>query len=262
MPELAEVELFRRRWNPGCGHRVLRVECHAGARVFRGMKAGRLVAALVGTRLLDSEAHGKQMLFRFERATLGIHLGMTGTLRCEGAGFAVGKHDHLVLHQESRALVFSDPRLFGRLLFQPGPDDPEWWTARAPAVLSEDFTPGRVDDFLHRHRRAPIKTILLNQECFPGIGNWMADEILWRARIAPATPGGRIGDRRVLWRTVRTVSREALRLIAVKGSDPPSTWLFPHRWRKGGACPRCGLDLVRQPLGGRTTCWCPRCQGK
>lgn len=260
MPELAEVEYFRQRWNPGWGHRVLRVHCHPKARVFRGTDVKELVATITGTRLLTSEAHGKQMLFRFEQATLGVHLGMTGELRREGSGFVPGKHDHLVLEQKERSLVFSDFRLFGRVLFQPGKGDPDWWTARAPDVLSRAFTPVLLADFLQRRKRSPIKAILLRQECFPGIGNWMADEILWQARIAPSTLGGQIRDPHALWKTTREVSRKALRIIGTDWSDPPDTWLFLHRWQKGGTCPRCGLELVREPLGGRTTCWCPHCQ--
>jgi formamidopyrimidine-DNA glycosylase len=260
MPELAEVEYFRKCWDSGLGKRVTEVRCHPAARVFRGMKTKELTVALTGSRLLSSDAHGKQMIFRFENATLGVHLGMTGELRCEGYGFDPGKHDHLVLRQKTRTLVFSDPRLFGRLLFHQGPADPDWWTAQAPSVLSKEFSQATLAAFLLRRQRAPIKSILLMQQAFPGVGNWMADEILWQARISPTTLGGKIRDVGALWKTIRSVCRNALRIIGTDGSDPPTDWLFSHRWGRGGFCPRCGLDLERSPIGGRTTCWCPRCQ--
>ena len=50
-----------------------------------------------------------------------------------------------------------------------------------------------MDAFFDRRGRAPIKGVLLMQEVFPGVGNWMADEILWRARVAPMVPAGQIG---------------------------------------------------------------------
>lgn len=260
MPELAEVEYFRKRWNPGLGDLISRVECHPKARIFRGSNLKELSAALTGARLLDSEAHGKQMLFRFDRATLGIHLGMTGELRSEDPKFVAGKHDHLVLRQKSQALVFSDPRLFGRILFQPGAADPEWWTERAPAVLSREFSKEALANFLQRRRRTSIKAILLMQEHFPGVGNWMADEILWQSRIHPATAGGNLADVEELWKITRTVCRKALKIIGTDWSDPPTIWLFSHRWKEGGYCPRCGLELARGVFGGRTTCWCAHCQ--
>jgi len=260
MPELAEVEYFRKRWNPGLGNRITEVESHPKARVFRGSHPKDLVATLTGSRLLASEAHGKQMLFRFDGATLGVHLGMTGELRCEGPKFVAGKHDHLVLWQKSRALVFSDPRLFGRLLFQPGAGDPDWWIDRAPGVLSKEFSLSAMAAFLQRRRRTAIKSILLMQETFPGVGNWMADEILWQARIDPATPGGKIEDVAGLRKTTRSVCQKALKIIGTDWSDPPTSWLFSHRWKEGGYCPRCGLELARDTIGGRTTCWCAHCQ--
>src|SRR5262249_3745830 len=145
-----------------------------------------LRTALPGARLISSEARGKWMAFRFSKqAWLGLHLGMTGELRVEGPKFEPGRHDHLVLYQKQRALVFTDPRVFGRVLFHRSTGVPEWW-ARMPAPLtSESFTLATLRAFLQRHRAAPIKAVLLQQSGFPGVGNWMADEILWRAGLHP-----------------------------------------------------------------------------
>jgi formamidopyrimidine-DNA glycosylase len=90
----------------------------------------------------------------------------------------------------------------------------------------------------------------------------MADEILWRARLHPRTPAGAMGKKRQrdLWRVVRAICRQALRIIGKDFSDPPRSWLFRHRWEPGGHCPRDGAALARDTVGGRTTAWCPRCQ--
>ncbi|HXG49414.1 MAG TPA: DNA-formamidopyrimidine glycosylase family protein [Methylomirabilota bacterium] len=263
MPELAEVEFYRQQWNPGLRGRIQRVELHAQARVFRGVPAARIVAALTGARLLDSEAHGKRMLFRFsDGAWLGVHLGMTGRLSCEMPAFIPGRHDHLVLRQAGRSLVFSDPRQFGRIQFHGGADRPRWWRDLAPQPHSAAFTLDWVQGRLQRHARAPIKAVLLNQEAFPGIGNWMADEILWRIGCHPATPAGSLieTDVRELWKSTRSVSRQALRCIGEDGAEPPRGWLFHQRWKVGGVCPRHGSVLCRNTIGGRTSVWCPRCQ--
>jgi formamidopyrimidine-DNA glycosylase len=262
MPEFAEVEYFRKQWDPGLGKTVLRIAWHPQVRIFRGIEPKTFVRTLTGARLISSGAHGKQMFFRLDRAGLGIHLGMTGRLFTAGPDFSPGRHDHLVMFQKTHALVFSDFRLFGRVLFHPGPDEPAWWSERPPDILSPQFTRTAVADFLARRKGTPVKTVLLMQERFPGVGNWMADEILWRARIAPTRRCGTLSEQivNILWKETREVCRQALRIIGKNFADPPDSWLFPHRWEKGGTCPRCGLELRREPIGGRTTSWCPHCQ--
>lgn len=260
MPELAEVEFFRKQWNSGLGRIIRAVFVHERARVFRGTDVDALRSALTGAKMLSSEAAAKQMLFRFDGgAWLGVHLGMSGELRAEPAGYRPQKHDHLVLTTDTHALVFTDPRMFGKIEFSVSAAPPPWWTRLAPPILSDAFTVDTVAAFLHRRARAPIKAVLLMQERFPGIGNWMADEVLWRAAIHPKKPAGRLtpAEVRALHRELGWVCRHALALVGETLADPPKTWLFPHRWEDGGLCPKTKKPLVRAEIGGRTTCWSP-----
>ncbi len=268
MPELAEVEFFRKRWSAGHGARVLAVRLHDGKKVFRGTSTTLIRKKLTGATLLGSETAAKQMLFRFSGGGwLGIHLGMSGGLRVEPPAYVPAKHDHFILVQKQRQLVFNDPRMFGGVRFATGPRPPAWWTRIAPAILSAEFTVETVAAFLRRRRRAPIKAVLLMQERFPGVGNWMADEILWRAAIHPRRRAGSLSpaEVRVLHRECRRVCRLALDAIAGRGRHlPPSlnahiprSWLFWHRWEDGGLCPRTKKPLLRAEVGGRTTCWSP-----
>lgn len=263
MPELAEVEFHRRQWNPGIGHVMEAVALHERCRLFRDVDVPLLRRRLTGANLVSSEARGKQMIFRFStEAWLGVHLGMTGALRCDAGVIEPGRHDHLVLHQAKRSLVFNDPRMFGRVRFDVGVEEPGWWAAMPPALTSPAFTRTRLSEFLLRHQRAPMKAVLLRQEFFSGVGNWMADEILWRAAIHPTRPAGDVSDSeiRVLHRAIQFVCRGALRIVAKDYSDPPASWLFPHRWKPGGNCPKDGRVLERATIGGRTTAWCAKCQ--
>ncbi|MEO5958203.1 MAG: DNA-formamidopyrimidine glycosylase family protein [Opitutaceae bacterium] len=269
MPELAEVEFYRKRWDQAAhGQRIVRVLTHDKKKILRQLDLPAFRRALVGATLESSAAAAKQMLFRFSGgAWMGIHLGMSGELRVEPPGYAPGKHDHLVLVTENRALVFNDPRMFGRVDFHVGSHPPLWWSKISPPVLSPQFTVKAVAAFLQRRRRAPIKAVLLMQERFPGVGNWMADEILWRARIHPAQPAGSLtpDEARKLWRECRNVCRQALVAIAGRGKklppdlnvNIPRIWLFTHRWRPGGKCPQTGRPLAHATIGGRTTCWSP-----
>lgn len=267
MPELAEVEYYRKQWDCGVGGRVLRVALHAGKRPLRGVEPDLLEEELAGSTLLGSEARAKQMLFRFGKrakpaAWLGIHLGMSGRLFTAAAEYEPAKHDHFVLFQKDRALVFNDARQFGRVRFHRGGDAPEWWTALPPDILSREFSRERVAGFLARRGKTSIKALLLMQEFFPGIGNWMADEILWRARIDPRRRCDRVAAPEIatLWKETREVCRIALKTIGKKLGDPPADWFFHVRWTSKGECPHCELPIKTATVGGRTTRWCGKCQ--
>ena len=269
MPELAEVEFYRKRWAlAATGARVAQVHTHDRKKILRGLDLKAFRAALIGATLQSSSAAAKQMLFQFSGgAWLGLHLGMSGELSVAPPDHVPGKHAHLVLVTARQALVFRDPRMFGRILFHLGPQPPPWWTKIAPSLLAPEFTVKAVGAFLRRRARAPIKAVLLMQERFPGIGNWMADEILWRAAIHPARRAGSLdaAEVRALWRTCREVCRQALAAIAGRGRQlPPDlnvgiprSWLFWHRWADGGRCPKTKRPLARATIGGRTTCWSP-----
>lgn len=269
MPELAEVEFFRKRWHQaGIGQRVLKVLAQDAKKLLREVDVTALRAALVGSTLTSSQAAAKQMVFHFSGDVwLGIHLGMSGELIVAPPDHLQGKHDHLVIATTRHALVFKDPRMFGRLEFYVGAKPPGWWSRIAPALLSKAFTVAAVTAFLKRRRRTSIKAVLLMQERFPGIGNWMADEILWRAAIHPARLAGALNPKeiRALWQACRLVCRQALAAIAGRGRKLPKdlnigipdSWLFNHRWRPGGRCPKTGKPLAHATIGGRTTCWSP-----
>jgi formamidopyrimidine-DNA glycosylase len=263
MPELAEVFYYAHLWEAGRNKPVLRVELHGKKRVFRGCDVHALEHHLIGAKLLRAHTHGKQMLFEFSRGCwLGVHLGMTGELSVKPQPFDAGRHDHLALHLRERALVFTDPRQFGRIQFHHGKTVPPAWTGLPPQPMDSRFTIRRLQDILTRHARQPLKALLLDQRYFPGVGNWMADEVLWQAKVHPETPAGSVEAKQagVLHRVLRKVCAVALKTVGADWGDPPQSWLFRHRWSKGGICPRCGKPLTRKDIRGRTACWCPNCQ--
>jgi formamidopyrimidine-DNA glycosylase len=263
MPELAEVEWFRKQWNPGLGAEIVDLRLHAKNRVFRGENVHELQERLVGKRLLSSHTGGKRMLFKFSGDTwLGIHLGMTGKVRVESANYRPAKHDHLVLFQRERGLVFSDYRQFGRVRFHHGTAEPDWWNSEAPEINSSEFDETFMNHFLDRHRKAPIKAALLMQSGFPGIGNWMADEILWRAKVMPSKRIRKLTaqDRHQLFRATKFVVRRSLETLGKDFSDPPRNWLIHQKWKRDGICPIHRTPLRHANVAGRTTAWCPKCQ--
>lgn len=261
MPELAEVEWFRKRWDSALNREVHAVEFNRQARCCRGLNPALVKRTLVGSQMVHTEAAAKQMAFVFSSgAWLGVHLGMTGVTDQLTHGAPTGKHDHFVLRFKSGPdLTFRDPRMFGKLHLWQGQGRPPWWEAIAPAILSQGFNLELLQAFLKRRARAPIKSVLLMQERFPGIGNWMADEILWRAGFHPRALAGKFGPKsqKILYRCLQQVCREALDVIGTQGVEPPNRWLFNHRWTDGGICPRSKKALQRATVGGRTACWSP-----
>ena len=260
MPELAEVAFACKAWKVGVGDAVEKVETKDTSRVFRDIDPEKMKRGLRDTTLEGSETHGKKMLFRFsDNRWLGLHLGMTGWLFSENSDYLTGKHDALVLRQAGRSLVFRDPRQFGRVHYYRGKDAPAWWSDLPSEVTSDLFTLELVRIVLKRRSRSPVKAVLLMQEFFPGIGNWMVDEILWRACIHPAHRAGKLSPRKskALWEETRFVATVALATVGKRGGNPPNDWLFHVRWKDGGTCPASGKALVREQIAGRTTCWCP-----
>ena len=263
MPELAEVEYYRKQWNPGLGKIIKAVRINSRVRDFRDCPVKEMVRRLPGRRLEASQAHGKQMVFQFEPgAWLGVHLGMTGKLRFSAADPLPDPHAHLVLALPAGWLVFSDPRQFGKILFEVSVHPPHWWTRLPPEILSRDFTLRRLKAAVKRHRNTSLKSFLLMQRYFPGVGNWMADEILWRARLDPRRTPGSLddGEIKALFQRLRWVCRQSLRIVGDHWGEFPESWLFRRRWKEGSACPKTRGPLVRERIGGRTTCWSPQWQ--
>ncbi|NJK91109.1 MAG: Fpg/Nei family DNA glycosylase, partial [Blastochloris sp.] len=83
--------------------------------------------------------------------------------------------------------------------------------------------------------------------------------ILWRASLHPRRSAGSLTPREIktLWKHTQKVIRDALRVIGHDWSDPPNSWLFNHRWKDGGLCPKTKTPLIRETIAGRTTCWSP-----
>ncbi len=108
-------------------------------------------------------------------------------------------------------------------------------------------------------RRGRVKTVLTDQSVLAGLGNLLADEILWRARLNPTRRASDLteADRRGLY----THMRRTLRSAVTAGCVPPrDSWLTGHRDDPLPACPRCRNPLRRSRMAGRTTVWCPQCQ--
>ena len=141
-------------------------------------------------------------------------------------------------------LVLFDKRRLGRAVLDPdlsglGPDALD---------ISRDAFRARVG-----RGEAPLKARIMDQAVLAGVGNLLADEALWQARLPPLRPAGSLSDEDLdaLRRVLRRATRRAIARGGVHTGD-----VIEHRMR-GGSCPRCGAEMVRDTVGGRTTWWCP-----
>ncbi|MGS2586655.1 Fpg/Nei family DNA glycosylase [Streptomyces hebeiensis] len=257
MPELPDVEAFRATLESCAGgRRIRRVQVYDSG-VLHGIGARRLRERLEGRRFTRAERHGKWLLARTDGPTLLLHFGMTGTLVCCRPDDERHRHDRVVFtvgpdrqlryrdQRKLKGLWLADETDVERLLARQGPD--------AGKITREEF-----DAYL-TGRRGGLKAALTDQSRLAGLGNLLADEILWRAGLAPGHRAATLTDaeRSRLYADMRRTVRAAVRAGRVPSR---ASWLTGHRDDADACCPRCGTPLSRGRVAGRGTVWCPRCQ--
>ena len=189
---------------------------------------------------------------------LGLRFGMSGRLVVDGmasidrllysSNQPLERYDRFALRfADGGDLRVRDPRRLGGVELDPdegrlGPD-----AATISVAALRDALSGSA---------MPLKARLLDQARVAGIGNLIADEVLWRASLSPVRPAGGLTEAEV-----RRLRRHLVTGIAalIEGGGSHTGVLGPHR-RPGGRCPRDGADLSRSEVGGRTTWWCRRHQ--
>jgi len=261
VPEILEIEYYRRLAEGALDREIASVEVDemAGRMLRGGIEPS---AVFPGLSFIEVRRRGKLLLLDTEGPTLGMRFGMTGGLLLDGlAGidalrYGPGTYEQrwiraTVTFVDGGLLLLHDPRRLGRLSIDPDLD------ALGPDALS--LTPAELRTALAS--RVPgegpaLKARLLDQSKIAGIGNLLADEMLWRAGIDPTRPCGSLDavEQRRLHRHVRRTLDE---LLERGGSHTGDHMISRH---PGGHCPKDGHGLFRATVGGRTTYWCPKHQ--
>jgi formamidopyrimidine-DNA glycosylase len=273
MPELPEVETVRSRLAPVLtGRRFDRVEIF-DPRLTRPIDPVEVATKLEGERVSDLDRRGKYLVVGFESGrSLLIHLRMTGSIRHTPAdALAADPYRRAVVRLDDGSdVVYRDVRRFGTWLMVE-PDELESYLAAriGGEPLARAFTARRLADRL-RDRRAPIKSALLDQRTFAGMGNIYADEALWRAGIHPLRPANTLGadDVERLTRAVKAALRAGiarhgatLRDYATPdGRRGRMQHALKVYGRSGEPCERCGAPIEKTRVAGRGTWYCPGCQ--
>ncbi len=261
MPELPEVELARQVLEGALERKISAVD-DTDEYVCRPHLPGDIAGALTGGALVAAHRRGKSLWCATvgpggdPGPTLGIHLGMAGWLVVdspdgERAGGEPFRDDQPDVKFRRFALDLADGgylRLFdkrrlARVRLEPdldelGPDAGEI----GPAEFAERVGRGK----------APLKARLLDQSVLAGVGNLLADETLWQARLSPSAPAGELSPKELdtLYRAL-----ESSLAAAIKHGGVHTGEMIPFR-KAEAYCPRCGGPMTHGTVGGRTTWWC------
>lgn len=224
--------------------------------ILRGISPVSFDRALRGNRFEEPERHGKWLLAWTTGPAVLMHFGMTGDL---GWGRDAGgrhRHDRVVFVTDGGELRYRNMRKFGGLwLAHDREESATMMGTLGPDALTLDRR--RFRKLLDR-RRGRVKAALMDQRLLAGVGNLVADEALWRARIHPARRIEELSDRDR--DRLHTAMNRVLRDWVERFGKLPAGWLIQVRGRPDARCPRCGTILGRTVVGGRTTYFCPRCQ--
>jgi formamidopyrimidine-DNA glycosylase len=254
VPELIEVERYRQAVDALVGRAIVEVLTPDPWYVKGGLTGDELAAAAMGQRVLGTRRIGKLLLVDTTGPTLGLRFGMTGVIEVDGERpigellYSSVRHEpgwvRFALELDGGGLAMVDPRRLGGVELDPdesrlGPDAATVGLAALRRALGTSS--------------APLKARLLDQHHLAGVGNLIADEVLWRAGLSPLRPAGSLSaaELRRLHRHLGTGIAE----LSERGGSHTGD-LMPAR-RPGGVCPRDGAPLRRDAVGGRTSWWCP-----
>ncbi|AQK81860.1 Formamidopyrimidine-DNA glycosylase-like [Zea mays] len=276
MPELPEVEAARRALQAHCvGRRIARCAVADDAKVVVAA-AGRAAfeRAMVGRTIVAARRRGKNLWLQLDAPPFpSFQFGMAGAIYIKG--IPVTNYKRSVVNSEEEwpskhskffaelddglEFSFTDKRRFARVrLFE----DPE--TLPPISELGPDalFEPMSVDSFLDSlgRKKIGIKALLLDQSFISGIGNWIADEVLYQSRIHPLQIASNLPREscEALHQSIEEVVKYAVEVDADMDRFPKE-WLFHHRWgKKPGKVDGKKIEFIT--AGGRTTAYVPQLQ--
>ena len=272
MPELPEVETVRRSLALELpGRRVVAVGGRSIA-MRRPLDVKKLAALSTGRHFLAPRRRGKYLLLDLDPpGSFLAHLGMSGRFHLVEASVPLANHTHLKLElDDGRQLRFVDPRRFGFIdWLEPGAEKSDSSLATLGVEPLDPDLDKVLPPLLHA-RRAPVKSLLLDQRLIAGVGNIYAAEALWRSGIHPRRAGNRTSISRLagLVTAVQEVLTDAITqggttLRDFAGVDGEAGYFaikLSVYGRQGEPCTKCGAVIRSAVIGGRTTAWCPKCQ--
>ncbi len=261
MPELPEVESYRRYFDQTAHRQTVKKVEIIDTKVVK-MAPEVLRQTVEGQVLGQSDRIGKYMFVHLgQGGVLMFHFGMTGSLEYVADQAELPRFTRVRFWLANGfSLAFVDPRKFGRI--ELGASVAEFQERKA---LSTDALTISLAEFAAhlRRRRSPIKSVLLDQGVAAGVGNWIADEILFQAMVDPWQPAAELSAEKValMHQKMGSILQIAVAQEAYYRDFPPSFLIHSRGWtdRRIAPCPNCGGEIAHQYLGGRATYYCSTC---
>src|SRR5215217_2485279 len=261
MPELPDVEVFKRYVNSTSLHQKIESVEVRNTKILGGVSAGKLQSTLKGRMFESTRRHGKNLFVELDDdGWLLMHFGMTGRLKYFKDMDQDPPHDRLLISFENRYhLAFDCKRMLGKVDLIEDLEEFIREKKLGPDLLELDYISFQR---CFEGRKGTVKSALMNQQVVAGVGNIYSDEILFQASIHPGTGVQRLDDAALkkLFRETRRVLETAIERVA----DPqklPDSFLLSHR-REGEKCPRGNGEIRKIKAAGRTAYYCPACQPK
>lgn len=257
MPELIEVEYYRSALVRVVGQRLRSMTVTPGDYVRPRATPTSVFGALLGLQLTDVRRHGKLLLLGLGDeggmvSEVGLRFGMTGRLLIDGTGpidyleYSSRRDDPAwdrVVMNFDVPVAIRDQRRLGSIEL-------------APDVSALGIDALALDDRgwseICRGRRKSTKAVLLDQSLVAGIGNLLADEILWRSCIDPARPARSLSTSEVT-RLATTVGPTIAELMDRGGSHRGDSFALREC---GAICTHCGHAMEHTTVATRSTWWC------
>lgn len=261
MPELPDVETFRRYVNSTSLHKTINNVKVKSAKVLDGTSAKNLSKTLQGEKFTNTRRHGKHLFLQISNGQwLMMHFGMTGSLHYFKDMDDDPKHDRLLISFENGYhLAYDCQRLLGKISLTEDID-----SFITDKNLGDDALAISWDSFKGslKKKRGSIKSALMDQKTLAGVGNIYVDEILFQVGIHPKTAVNSINEAYLeeVFESMRDVLSKAIDVQADPSEFPPS-FMTPHR-RSDQQCPNGDEKLKTVKISGRTTYFCPKHQKK
>jgi formamidopyrimidine-DNA glycosylase len=260
MPELAEVETFRRKIEKIVKNKTIKeVEAIPDKVVFEKKSPGEIRKFLLDRKVKKCCRKGKYLWFELDKPPWPVfHLGMTGSyIISDTPPDKNEKNVKLILKMSNgKFIIFKDPRRFGRVMIKENPLHQPPLVNLGPDAMNELPSYHDLHERFHE-RKSPVKTILLDQSFLSGIGNWMSDEILYQSGIKPHKRSSELTlpEVRRMHSKIKAVTKTS---VAAEADDAnyPKNWIFHQRWKKKDKVSS-GKAIRYDVVGGRTTAWVP-----
>ncbi|XP_004486649.1 formamidopyrimidine-DNA glycosylase isoform X1 [Cicer arietinum] len=276
MPELPEVEAARRAVEENCvGKKITKCIVADDSKVIEGISRSEFEASVVGKTIVAARRKGKNMWLQLDSPPFpSFQFGMAGAIYIKGVAVTKykrsavndkdewpSKHSKFFIQlNDGLEMSFTDKRRFARVRLLKDPTSVPPISELGPDALFEPMT---LDDFTERlhKKKTEIKALLLDQSYISGIGNWVADEVLYQARIHPRQTASTLSGEgcSTLHKCIKEVIEKAVE-VGADSSQYPTNWIFHSREKKPGKAFIDGKNIDFITAGGRTTAYVPELQ--